>query len=85
MDPQVIDAQTKTAKNQNASNSRDTKSSKWRSVIASTIEKHSTIWQKSFYDHIIRNEKDLNRVREYIINNPSQWHLDEYNAEHIVS
>ena len=30
-------------------------------------------WQKSFYDHIIRNEINLNRIREYIINNPSQW------------
>ena len=31
------------------------------------------LWQRSFYDHIIRSEEDLNRVREYIANNPLQW------------
>jgi len=36
-------------------------------------------WQKSFYDHIIRNEKTLQKIREYIQNNPLKWDLDEYN------
>ena len=30
-------------------------------------------WQKSFYDHIIRNEKELNRIRKYIIENPIRF------------
>ena len=29
-------------------------------------------WQRNFYDHIIRNEKDLKRIRTYIINNPEE-------------
>lgn len=29
-----------------------------------------SIWQRSFYDHIIRNEEDLRQVYEYIDNNP---------------
>ena len=33
-------------------------------------------WQKSFYDHIIRNEKELERVREYIHTNSLRWELD---------
>ena len=33
-------------------------------------------WQKSFYDHIVRNEEELNRIREYIINNPQNWDAD---------
>jgi len=33
-------------------------------------------WQKSFYDHVIRNEKSLHNLREYIINNPTRWELD---------
>jgi putative transposase len=33
-------------------------------------------WQKSFYDHIIRNELSLNRIREYIVHNPQQWATD---------
>ena len=39
-------------------------------------------WQKSFYDHIIRNEQDLTRVREYIVNNPLKWEEDEENINH---
>jgi len=35
-------------------------------------------WQPRFYDHIIRNEEDLSRIREYIQNNPLKWELDEY-------
>lgn len=34
-------------------------------------------WHKSFYDHVIRNEYDLNRIREYIINNPANWLKDK--------
>jgi REP element-mobilizing transposase RayT len=30
-------------------------------------------WQKSFHDHIIRNEEDFNSIAEYIDNNPSNW------------
>ncbi len=37
---------------------------------------HKFQWQKSFYDHIIRNEIDLNRIREYIVRNPLQWPND---------
>jgi len=38
-----------------------------------------TIWQKSFHDHIIRNEEDYKRIWRYIDDNPSQWALDRYN------
>jgi hypothetical protein len=34
--------------------------------------------QKSFYDHIIRNENDMNRIIEYIELNPYAWENDEY-------
>jgi len=40
-----------------------------------------SLWQRSFYDHVIRNEMDLLRVREYILNNPLQWAFDEENPE----
>ena len=39
------------------------------------------IWQRSFYDHIIRNDKSLQEIREYIINNPTTWAEDENNIE----
>ena len=34
------------------------------------------IWQQSFYDHIIRNERFLNAIREYIVNNPQNREND---------
>jgi len=37
------------------------------------------LWQRSYYEHIIRNENELNLVRAYIINNPAQWSGDEDN------
>jgi len=37
------------------------------------------LWQRNYYEHIIRNEDELNRIREYIINNPLQWELDREN------
>ncbi len=34
-------------------------------------------WQPGFYDHIIRSEEELNRVRNYIKSNPENWKKDE--------
>ena len=39
-----------------------------------------TVWQRNYYEHIIRNEPALHRIREYIRNNPVQWHLDRENV-----
>ncbi len=36
-------------------------------------------WQKSFHDHVIRDEEDLMHIREYIANNPLQWDEDVEN------
>jgi putative transposase len=37
------------------------------------------VWQRNYYEHVIRDDNDLNRIREYIINNPAQWAEDEEN------
>jgi REP element-mobilizing transposase RayT len=39
------------------------------------IQKYASInfWQRNFYEHIIRDEDDLLRVREYIMQNPAKW------------
>ena len=34
------------------------------------------IWQRSFYDHIIRSEKSLHKIRKYIVNNAVGWQFD---------
>ena len=36
-------------------------------------------WQRGYYDHIIRNEEECNKIREYIINNAAKWDLDKEN------
>ena len=38
------------------------------------------IWQRNYYEHIIRDENELNRIREYIINNPAKWQTDRENV-----
>lgn len=37
-------------------------------------------WQSRFYDRIIRDAKELNRIRRYIKNNPVEWVNDEFNS-----
>lgn len=35
-----------------------------------------SIWQKGYYEHVIRNDEDLQNTRQYIQNNPLQWLLN---------
>ena len=37
-----------------------------------------SLWQRSYYDHIIRNEKEYQKIWKYIDENPLKWDLDEY-------
>jgi REP element-mobilizing transposase RayT len=37
------------------------------------------LWQRNYYEHIIRNENELTHVRQYIRDNPSNWETDEEN------
>lgn len=36
-----------------------------------------SVWQRNYYEHVIRNEKDLYRIQSYISNNPINWKSDE--------
>jgi REP element-mobilizing transposase RayT len=38
-------------------------------------------WQRGYYDHIIRSEEALMKIREYIYSNPQRWHLDRNNPD----
>ena len=43
------------------------------------------VWQPRFYDHIIRNQNELYRIREYIVNNSTFWvkmYLNKFNRLH---
>ena len=41
-----------------------------------TIDKNLNVWQRSFHDHIIRNQKEYEKIWEYIQNNPQKWEED---------
>lgn len=40
---------------------------------------HGRLWQRNYYEHVIRNESELNRIREYIGANPARWEEDVEN------
>ncbi len=39
----------------------------------------AAVWQRSYYDHVIRNQSSLNRIRQYIGENPVRWPEDPEN------
>ncbi len=39
------------------------------------------IWQRNYYEHVIRNETELRKLREYILNNPKKWEIDRENPK----
>ena len=52
---------------------RNVKNNGWRRF-------NTRLWQRNYYDHVVRDEHDLTRIREYIVNNPAKWSDDEYYA-----
>jgi REP element-mobilizing transposase RayT len=51
-----------------------TVSTDWRNQQRGTPG--APMWQRDFYDHIIRDEDELNKIREYIRTNPLRWESD---------
>ena len=48
-------------------------------IKQNNIDAVGKFWQRNYYEHIIRDEQELNKIREYIINNPLKWSLDREN------
>ena len=42
---------------------------------------HGRVWQRNYYEHIIRNNDELKQIREYIMNNPLKWEFDRENPD----
>ncbi len=36
------------------------------------------VWQRNYHERVIRSEEELRAIRQYIVNNPAQWELDEH-------
>lgn len=41
------------------------------------------IWQRNYYEHIIRNEQSYQNISNYIINNPAKWVEDKFHSNHV--
>lgn len=53
---------------------RNVKTHGWQSF-------NKRLWQRNYYEHVIRNDQSLQEIREYIINNPANWEKDKENPE----
>lgn len=42
---------------------------------------YGPVWQHNYYEHIIRNEPELFRIRKYILGNPAKWYSDKMNPD----
>ena len=52
-------------------------------VNAVENQRGAILWQRNYYEHIIRNDHELNNIRWYIVNNPLNWQLDRDNAQNL--
>ena len=43
---------------------------------------HRHLWQRNYFEHIIRNQRSFDYIRGYIIDNPKRWKYDSLNSEH---
>ncbi len=57
----------------------------YKSIFAKTINKMKNeiyfAWQPRFHDHIIRDVNELNRIRQFILDNPLNWETDDYSTK----
>ena len=42
------------------------------------------IWQRNYYDHVLRDDTDLQRVRQYVTENPMRWELDRLHPDNFA-
>ena len=45
--------------------------------------RRAKFWQRNYYEHIVRNERELNAIRQYIIDNPKNWKMDRDNFDNL--
>ncbi len=60
---------------------RSFKSATTRAINLAHSTQGHPFWQRGYYEHIIRNDEELTRIREYIDTNPLRWHLDRENPD----
>lgn len=61
---------------------RSFKASVSRRSQRETGKEHDLIWQRNYYEHVVRNQTDLDRIRAYIQLNPQRWENDKSSSGH---
>ena len=55
----------------------------FKSAVTRRVRKkdrgNASLWQRNYYEHVVRSEEELNKVREYILCNPARWAWDSEN------
>lgn len=56
----------------------------FKSVVTKRVNElrgtpRTPVWQRNYFEHVIRNEESLHRIRQYIIDNPTRWEFDREN------
>jgi REP element-mobilizing transposase RayT len=60
----------------------------YKSAVSKSIHEINSVivWQRNYYEHIIRNNADYNRIIEYMTHNPAEWQKDRfYNEEKLFN
>ena len=52
-----------------------------RRINSSRRTPRMPVWQRNYHEHIIRNDDEMNRIRQYITDNPRKWESDPENTE----
>ncbi len=60
----------------------------FKSATTKRINQHrgtpgAPVWQRNYFEHIIRNDESLDRIRRYIAENPLHWYFDRENPSHV--
>jgi putative transposase len=58
---------------------RSFKSAATKRVNANTDNRTYNLWQKGYYEHVIRSEEELAQIGDYILGNPQKWETDREN------
>jgi putative transposase len=60
------------------------KASATRRAAAALPRLRTPIWQRNFYEHVVRDDRDLERIRGYVEANPARWEEDSYHPRFLA-
>jgi putative transposase len=54
-----------------------------RRINQARLTPGALVWQRNYYEHVVRNEDELNSIRQYVLGNPTLWEKDENNPNRL--